>query len=205
MIQLLHSQSPARRWKLGHLRAEGEILVNRSHPASGATPAPAAVQAVAGAAATTMTLQANPLDDGAPCLHREVFQLPARLTSVAAARRRIGERLRQWGIADPVYDNAAIVVSELFTNALVHTDSAEIVCRLQTTSENLYLAITDQGHGATEPEVREPDAESGRGLLLVSALAELWGVTNERDCGRTVWAVLAWGDEQPPKSNSADA
>jgi len=42
--------------------------------------------------------------------------------------------------------------------------------------------------------VREPDAESGRGLLLVNALAELWGVSNEQGRGRTVWAILPWDE-----------
>ncbi len=199
VTQLLHSHSPARRGKLGHPRAEGETLVNRSHPAG---PTPAAVPVAASAVATTITLPATAFDDGTVFLHRDVFQLPAHGTSVAAARRRVGERLRQWGVAEPVHDDAALVVSELFTNALVHTDSAEITCRLQTSTESVYLAITDQGHGASEPEVREPDTESGRGLLLVEALAELWGVTNESDCGRTVWALLHCACDQ---LKSADA
>ena len=165
--------------------------MNRSHPAPGATPA--VVDAVAGAATTTVTLPSDPFFDGeAVFLHRDVFQLPARGASVAAARRRIGDRLRQWGVPGPVYDDAALVVSELFTNALVHTESTEITCRVQTTTETVYLSITDQGCGATEPELRRDlEAECGRGLLLVNALAEVWGVTNENGCGRTVWAVLS--------------
>lgn len=162
--------------------------MNRSHPASGATPA--AVEAVVATATTTATLPADPFEGETVFLHRDVFCLPAHGTSVAAARRRVGDLLREWGIAEPVHEDVALVVSELFTNALVHTDSTEITCRIQTTTETVYLAITDQGHGATEPEVREPDAESGRGLLLVNALADLWGVRSEQGYGRTVWAVL---------------
>lgn len=176
--------------------------MNRSDPASGATPA--ASQVVAGTATTTVTLAADPFDGEAVFLHRDVFRLPAHGTSVATARRRVGDLLREWGVAPPIHDDAELVVSELFTNALVHTDSAEITCRVQTTTETVYLAITDQGRGATEPEVREPDVESGRGLLLVNALAELWGVRSEQGFGRTVWAVLPWADgESEPKPDDA--
>lgn len=165
--------------------------MNRSHPASG--PTPAVSSAAAGSTAATATLPASPFEADAVFLHRDVFRLPAHGASVAAARNRIGERLRQWGVGEPVHDDVALVISELFTNALVHTDSTEITCRLQTTAETVYLAITDQGHGTVGPQVREPDAESGRGLLLVNALAELWGVSNEHGHGRTVWAILSAG------------
>jgi serine/threonine-protein kinase RsbW len=206
VIQRLHSQSPARRGTLDHLRAEGETLVNRSHPAPGIGPVAGHVaagqmvgQIAVGTAAATVTLPTDTFEDdagfedGTVFLHRDVFCLPAHGTSVATARRRVGELLCAWGVAEPVHDDAALVVSELFTNALVHTDSSEITCRIQTTMETVYLAITDQGHGEPGPEVREPEeAENGRGLLLVNALAELWGVRNENGLGRTVWAVLPW-------------
>ena len=170
--------------------------MNRSHPAPGSDAA--AVHAVAGAAAATVTLPADMFEEDTVFLHRDVFCLPAQGASVAAARHRVGELLGQWGVAEPVHDDAALVVSELFTNALVHTESAEITCRIQTTMETVYLAITDQGRGVSGPEVREPDeAENGRGLLLVNALAELWGVRNEHGCGRTVWAVLPWESDDP--------
>lgn len=178
--------------------------MNRSHPASGVTPA--ALHAVAGpveggadaasgaAATSTATLSAHPAHSEAGSLHRDVFRLPAHGASVSAARNRITERLHAWGVGESVYEDAALIVSELFTNALVHTDSTEITCQLRTTAQTVYLAITDQGHGPTGPRVREPDAESGRGLILVSALAQLWGVNTEHDCGRTVWAILPCGE-----------
>ena len=170
MIQRLHSQSPARRGTLDHLRAEGETLVNRSHPAPGVGPVAGHVAAgqmvghiAVGTAAATVTLPTDTFEDdagfedGTVFLHRDVFCLPAHGTSVATARRRVGELLCAWGVAEPVHDDAALVVSELFTNALVHTDSTEITCRIQTTMETVYLAITDQGHGEPGPEVREPE------------------------------------------------
>lgn len=172
--------------------------MNRSHPAPGSGP-DSGHTVVGSTAAATVTL---PHDDAferdTQFSHRGVFRLPARGASVAAARRRLCELLYEWGVAEPVRNDAALVVSELFTNALVHTDSTEIACRVQATSETVYLAITDQGCGASGPEVREPEeAENGRGLLLVNALAELWGVRVEHDCGRTVWAVLPSECDEP--------
>lgn len=176
--------------------------MNRSHPASG--PTPAAVSAVAGGhAAATATLAARQVDVESAYLHRDLFRLPAQGSSVKEARHRIGERLRQWGVGESVDDDAALVISELFTNALVHTESSEITCRVQTTAHTVYLAITDQGLGPTGPQVREPDAESGRGLILVNALAEVWGVTNEHGTGRTVWAILPWHQSAGMDAESA--
>lgn len=175
--------------------------MNRSHPAPGS--GQAAVAAVAGSPVATVALPADAFEGETVFLHRDVFCLPARDASVSVARRRVGERLCEWGVAEPVYDDAALVVSELFTNALVHTDSAEITCRVQTTLETVYLAITDQGRGASGPEVREPEEdENGRGLLLVNALAELWGVRNEHGSGRTVWAVLPSECDEPKPADA---
>jgi anti-sigma regulatory factor (Ser/Thr protein kinase) len=211
VIQRPQSPASARRARPDHLRAEGETLVNRSHPAPGI--APAAVQGTASsadgddspadpssAATTTATLPAHPHHDDSGLLHSDVFRLPAHGSSVSMARNRIAEHLHAWGVGESVYEDAALIVSELFTNALVHTDSTEITCQLQSTAHTVYLAITDQGCGPSGPRVREPDAESGRGLILVSALAQLWGVNTEHDCGRTVWAILPWS---APSSDAA--
>jgi anti-sigma regulatory factor (Ser/Thr protein kinase) len=196
VTQFPHSQPTARRGTLGRFRPEGEAPVNRTRLTGGATPA-AFIPAVAETAAVTATLPTGAIDAETAFVHHDVFCLPAHGTSVAAARNRVAELLRQWGVGEPVYDDATLVISELFTNALVHTDSTEISCQLQTTAQTVYLAITDQGLGPTGPQVREPDAESGRGLLLVSALTELWGVRNEHGRGRTVWAILPWDESDP--------
>ena len=130
--------------------------------------------------------------------HADAFPLPAHKTSVSTARHRIDESLAAWGAPDSVRDDAALIISELFTNALIHTDSLDIVCRVLASPRGVYLSITDQGHGPTGPRVcpadRDEDcedAESGRGLLLVSTLAATWGVATDPGHGRTVWAVLS--------------
>jgi serine/threonine-protein kinase RsbW len=118
------------------------------------------------------------------------FRLAAHGASVARARTLVRDRLVCRGLGEDVRDNAVLVMSELFTNAIVHTGSVEVTCRLRITAESVYLAVVDQGLDLVGPHVRTPDTEGGRGLLLVSALAEEWGVEEKAEGGRVVWALL---------------
>lgn len=134
---------------------------------------------------------------------RDAFHLPAIGASVAEARRRVLARLTEWDIGALVRDNAQLVVSELFTNAVRHTESDKVDCELRVTGLRLRLEVTDQG-GGTRPRrqgaggVTDSDGESGRGLLLVSALAEEWGVRpRESGAGHMVWAELGFGHSAP--------
>jgi anti-sigma regulatory factor (Ser/Thr protein kinase) len=129
-------------------------------------------------------------------LHSDSFSLPAHGSSVAQARHRVGKILADWDVPEALRDDVALILSELFTNALIHTDSAQIVCRCLAAPHAVYLSVTDQGGGPTGPRIRRPDPaecddEHGRGLLLVSAVAHTWGVATDPGHGRTVWAVLS--------------
>lgn len=133
----------------------------------------------------------------------EVFSLPAAPASVGVARRIVGDLLSGWGVGREAYDNAVLVTSELVTNALAHTASERIVCRLRITRGKLHLEVEDQKRGWTLPARRRPGPEEqgGRGLLLVGALSTDWGVRDTADgSGRIVWAVLPSRDERPPSA-----
>ncbi|MEC4019041.1 ATP-binding protein [Streptomyces sp. H27-D2] len=124
----------------------------------------------------------------------DAFHLPALSASVAEARRRVLSQLREWGIAEEVRDDAGLVVSELFTNALRHTDSEKIGCELRFNGDLLRVEVADQGCGTLEPreQVSDADQEGGRGLLLVGALSDTWGVRPDKSGrGRVVWADLS--------------
>ncbi|MGP4003791.1 ATP-binding protein [Streptomyces sp. 8N706] len=137
------------------------------------------------------------LADHGGCLaveRQDAFQLPALRTSVAEARRRTLERLRAWGADQECRDSAELIVSELVTNAVRHTDSEKIGCELRVLGARLRVEVTDEGCTATEPHPGsgDVDGESGRGLLLVDALSEEWGVRpGENGRGHVVWAELA--------------
>jgi serine/threonine-protein kinase RsbW len=123
----------------------------------------------------------------------DVFHLPALGVCVGEARRRLRTLLTEQGVEGEARDDAGLVLSELFTNAIRYSDSERITCALRVTGHLLRLEVADQGRGLTEPQSREPTAEeeSGRGLQLVNAVALAWGVqTCQDDKGRLVWAVL---------------
>ncbi|MFE0550957.1 ATP-binding protein [Streptomyces pilosus] len=119
------------------------------------------------------------------------FDLPAVPASVRAARTGMRELLTARGVAPEVRDNAVMVTSELVTNALTHSAGDRVVCRLHLTADR--IRVEDQARGPARPTLScpGPDAQNGRGLLLVDALSGAWGVTDAPDGpGRTVWAEL---------------
>ncbi|OEV04379.1 hypothetical protein AN216_08735 [Streptomyces oceani] len=121
------------------------------------------------------------------------FELPAHDAAVADARRRVRRQLRRWAFPADVCDTAQLLVSELFTNAVLHSDSSRISCLLQGGGTRLRIEIHDQGSdsGVPLPYWATPDDECGRGLLLVDTLAEEWGVDRAGDeGGRMVWVEL---------------
>ncbi|MEU9701887.1 ATP-binding protein [Streptomyces sp. NPDC047981] len=90
-----------------------------------------------------------------------------------------------------VVENAEHVVAELATNAATHGRVAGRNLRLALIAqeETLRIEVTDTRDDAL-PRLRPPDGESGRGLLLVDALADRWGVDLGPVPCKTVWAEL---------------
>ncbi|MEV6162824.1 ATP-binding protein [Streptomyces sp. NPDC052052] len=128
---------------------------------------------------------------------RYCFALPAHPESVAGARRLAKARLDEWRLDGDTLDAAALIVSELVTNAVVHTASARVVCELRRLGRRLCIAVQDQGHQPGGPQLcRTADDEHGRGLLLVDAMSSAWGSRDAVDgSGRIVWAELTHGSE----------
>ncbi|WP_308313049.1 ATP-binding protein [Streptomyces sp. ISL-1] len=124
--------------------------------------------------------------------HRYGFELPARAEFVGRARRLARERLHCWGIGGDVHDTAMLVVSELVTNAVVHTDGHLVACELLNGAERLRITVQDQGSAPVGPRVcHAVEEERGRGLLLVEAVSSAWGAYESKHCtGRIVWAEL---------------
>ncbi|MFD0369113.1 ATP-binding protein [Streptomyces sp. NPDC059071] len=129
---------------------------------------------------------------------RFAFELPARTASVARARRLAEERLILWGCDPEIRDTVALVVSELVTNAVVHTASGRVVCELREGEERLRIAVRDEG-GPAGPHIRDcGEEERGRGLILVDALCAAWGADRTgHGTAQIVWAELAHGMGEP--------
>lgn len=126
----------------------------------------------------------------------------ARLARLLAA-----EQLRAWPVSPGVTERAEQIVAELATNAALHgrVDSRDfrLTLTLDTAAGLLRIAVIDaRGERLPSPpaDCGTPlNAESGRGLLLVSALADRWGVEPYPPGGKTVWAECACETPAPDR------
>ncbi|MER6999074.1 ATP-binding protein [Streptomyces sp. NPDC000410] len=118
----------------------------------------------------------------------------ADLTAVPEVRRAVRDLVRQWG-APGSADVAELLVSELVTNALLHTDDGAVVTATVAPAR-LRVEVRDFTPGVPEPRKPEPDASDdcthGRGLVLVQSLADAWGV-RAQEAGKVVWFELDGG------------
>ncbi|UXY26911.1 ATP-binding protein [Streptomyces sp. HUAS TT20] len=128
---------------------------------------------------------------GAAAARRFRFELAAHPGSPAQARRLTRARLTGWSVCADTCDTAALVISELVTNAIVHTASSRVVCELHDHDDTVRIAVRDEGcaPGEPHPSPQRPEEEHGRGLLLVDAVCRAWGA-QEYGPGLLVWAEL---------------
>ncbi|MEU3219045.1 ATP-binding protein [Streptomyces sp. NPDC006971] len=130
--------------------------------------------------------------------------------SVPAAREFVRAAVADWGFGARL-DDVLLCVSELATNALMHgvPPGRGYVVRLLLREGGAALRVEVHDSGSGEPAVREPGTgpagESGRGLLIVAAVADRWGV-GERDPGKVVWCEFgACGEGPGPGSGTFGA
>lgn len=123
---------------------------------------------------------------------RHTFRLPAVDTSAAEARHRVLWQLNEWRMHADVREAAQLVISELVTNALRHTMSETVHCELWRRGTALRVSVASDGPGpAGVPPPAGDEDESGRGLFLVCAMAERWGVRPaDAGHGHVVWADI---------------
>ncbi|MFI1764248.1 ATP-binding protein [Streptomyces sp. NPDC020800] len=99
-------------------------------------------------------------------------------------------QLRAWGLP---LDRAPQIVAELAANAATHgrVPGRGFRLTLYVVADTLRIEVTDTC-GDRLPHPRHPaaDGESGRGLLLVAALADRWGVAQGPHPRKTVWAEV---------------
>jgi anti-sigma regulatory factor (Ser/Thr protein kinase) len=134
------------------------------------------------------SLEDEPVPNGALAATYPVAPHPR---AVAAARRFVLGTLNAWGLDADTVDTAILCLSELVTNAMIHTDAG---CEVRVVLDRGVLTTTVRDGGSSvvvdlSTVTVDPLAVHGRGLQLVDALSRRWG--SELDAvGTTVWFVL---------------
>lgn len=119
--------------------------------------------------------------------------LPGAPSSVAMARRFVRITAAMWQLSRETLADAELCMSELVCNAVTHTGSSRVHCRLWSARGVLFLEVDDEDRGYL-PEIGRADAddEHGRGMLLIDSFATAWGAVPRPGAeGKTVWAALA--------------
>src|SRR5690606_9947993 len=154
---------------------------------------------------------------GAPECARADATLTGSPLAPGSARAVVRAALAEWtGLALPgtehltgrAGDDAELIASELVTNAVVHAGTdLRLTCRLEEGTGALIVEVRDR-HPSRAPRGDEPETaphhtlEYGRGLRLVAALCDAWGVTY-RPGEKTVWARLPPGGR--PEADGIEA
>ncbi|MFJ4466457.1 SpoIIE family protein phosphatase [Streptomyces sp. NPDC089424] len=112
---------------------------------------------------------------------------PGDPEALAQARHMIRAAVRAWGAADRS-DEVELVADELITNALMHTEGAAVVTLRVVSDTDRRLRVEVEDCSSALPRRREAGESgvSGRGLLLVDLLTDVWGV-EARGGGKCVW------------------
>ena len=128
---------------------------------------------------------------------------PGTAAQVREARRFLAEFLNDY----PAVDDAVVCLSELVTNAVIHSNSGKPDGAFTVSAEvsvgGLRVEVRDQGGAWAHPGHRDDHAH-GRGLLIVSELALAWGRAGDPVSGWTVWfEIECHAPERQPSAGGA--
>jgi anti-sigma regulatory factor (Ser/Thr protein kinase) len=118
-------------------------------------------------------------------------QVDAEPAAVAGARRFLRRTLHDWDVAEDDADTAVLCLSELVTNAVIHSH-AGCAIRVRLQDGLLTATVRDTGPADTTSmaPLEDPLQVHGRGLKVVEALTQRWGYELDTE-GTTVWFELA--------------
>ncbi|MET9125763.1 ATP-binding protein [Streptomyces sp. NPDC004528] len=121
--------------------------------------------------------------------------VPAQASRAACVRTMVAECLTGLRLPPEPLDNAVLATGELFANAVGHgsPDPADTVTvTLERTGHELRVTVADRSCAAPRPRTTDPAAESGRGLAIVAALTDDWGIAppDPGTTGKKVWFTL---------------
>jgi anti-sigma regulatory factor (Ser/Thr protein kinase) len=124
-----------------------------------------------------------------------VIDLIGSPESVSRARVYVRKKL---GDEHPALDDVELLVSEVVTNAILHSNSkngGKVTLALADCHDFIHVDVVDEG-GESAPRVGgDILAEGGRGLRLVQMISHRWDV-HEDDAGRTIWFEVRYKREE---------
>ncbi|MFJ5773114.1 ATP-binding protein [Streptomyces sp. NPDC093094] len=115
------------------------------------------------------------------------MHLTAGAHSAGHVRRIARSLLTEWGMAE-LADATELALTELVANVVRHVPGRRCTLLIQRRRDGVRVEVTDDGPHLARPLPRFPlDAECGRGLHLVGAVTDRWGVVSAPGTGKTVW------------------
>jgi anti-sigma regulatory factor (Ser/Thr protein kinase) len=129
-----------------------------------------------------------------------VVSLPDPARAVRQARRAAADILARWKCDAESIEDAVLIVSEMVTNAIRHCAGA-VILHLSRAADYIRIEVTDSSPHKPRLIDAPPDAESGRGLRIISQLATRWGYS-PTGRGKLVWADLPYRRARRPTSHS---
>ncbi|WP_225627466.1 ATP-binding protein [Streptomyces werraensis] len=118
--------------------------------------------------------------------HRFETLIAPELAKVSDVRRSAWAVLRRWDVDEPLAGDVQTVVSELVANAIEH-GSGWVALKLAGSMGGITVEVSDASPVPARIRSSQPDDSRGRGLMIVAALAQSWGVS---DNGFTTWAAF---------------
>jgi anti-sigma regulatory factor (Ser/Thr protein kinase) len=115
-----------------------------------------------------------------------VRRFGCHLESVPAARRFVRDALS--GHARDILDAAELMTSELATNCVQHAQTC-FELAIDDAERHIRVEVRDTGQGRPVRQSPAPTDRTGRGLLIVEAMSEAWGI-EPSSAGKTVWFTL---------------
>ncbi len=122
----------------------------------------------------------------------------------AAARCRALAAEELAGLPEDLVADAQLVLTELVTNAQLHGEPPILVGLTAHGTGVARIQVADAGRHRLVLPAQSDDAMTGRGLAVVAALAESWGVDPDEGGGKIVWAVLRPGTADRPEPPEVD-
>ncbi|PTM93946.1 ATP-binding protein [Streptomyces sp. VMFN-G11Ma] len=146
-----------------------------------------------GTFAPRAAVRARTANTAANELLRSTF--PADPSWAAAVRRTVADRLATVLPHPEQIDNAALATGELFANAVRHAGLGPgdtVTVAVECTEHSLRVIVADRSPVPPRPQTTDACAESGRGLAIVSALTDNWGIAPPEPGrpGKRVWFTM---------------